>query len=72
MIKNEMDKSNTELNAETQLCSDDEDEFARICGLRQNMLSSSLNDVKAVIMRLLRKDEDKNKLSITHIILILE
>lgn len=34
MIKNEMDKSNTELNAETQLCSDDEDEFARICGLR--------------------------------------
>ena len=34
MIKNAMDKSNPELNAETQLWPDDEDEFARICGLR--------------------------------------
>lgn len=34
MIKNAMDKSNPELNAETQLWPDDEDEFAKICGLR--------------------------------------
>ena len=34
MLKNAMDKSNPELNAEAQLWPDDEDEFARICGLR--------------------------------------
>ena len=34
MLKNAMDKSNPELNAEAQLWLDDEDEFARICGLR--------------------------------------
>ena len=34
MIKNAMNKSNPNLNAEPQLWPDDEDEFARICGLR--------------------------------------
>lgn len=34
MIKNAMEKSNPELNVEEQLWPDDEDEFARICGLR--------------------------------------
>lgn len=34
MIKKAMNKSNPELNAEEQLWPDDEDEFARICGLR--------------------------------------
>lgn len=34
MIKKAMDKSNPEINAEDQLWPDDEDEFARICGLR--------------------------------------
>ena len=34
MIKNAMDKSNLELNVETQLWPDDEDEFTRIYGLR--------------------------------------
>ena len=34
MIKAAMDKSNPELNAEEQMWPDDEDEFARICGLR--------------------------------------
>ena len=34
MIKAAMDQSNPELNAEAPLWPDDEDEFARICGLR--------------------------------------
>lgn len=34
MLKNAMDRSNPELNAEEPLWPDDEDEFARICGLR--------------------------------------
>jgi len=34
MLKEAMDKSNPELNAEEPLWPDDEDEFARICGLR--------------------------------------
>lgn len=34
MIKSAMDKSNPALNSEKQLWPDDEDEFARICGLR--------------------------------------
>lgn len=34
MIKSAMDKSNPELNNDEQLWPDDEDEFARICGLR--------------------------------------
>ena len=34
MIKDAMDKSNPALNAEEPLWPDDEDEFARICGLR--------------------------------------
>lgn len=34
MIKNAMDKSNPELNKEEPIWPDDEDEFARICGLR--------------------------------------
>ena len=34
MIKAAMDKSNPELNEEEQIWPDDEDEFARICGLR--------------------------------------
>ena len=34
MLKNAIDRSNPELNAEEPLWPDDEDEFARICGLR--------------------------------------
>ena len=34
MLKAAMDQSNPELNAEEPLWPDDEDEFARICGLR--------------------------------------
>ena len=34
MLKDAMDRSNPELNAEEPLWPDDEDEFARICGLR--------------------------------------
>lgn len=34
MLKDAMDKSNPELNAEEPLWPDDEDEFAKICGLR--------------------------------------
>ncbi len=34
MIKSAMDKSTPEINSEEQLWPDDEDEFARICGLR--------------------------------------
>ena len=34
MIKDAMDKSNPTLNEEEQLWPDDEEEFARICGLR--------------------------------------
>jgi site-specific recombinase xerD len=34
MIKEAMEKSNPELNEEDPLWPDDEDEFARICGLR--------------------------------------
>ena len=34
MLKAAMDQSNPELNAEDPLWPDDEDEFARICGLR--------------------------------------
>lgn len=34
MLKEAIDKSNPELNAEEPLWPDDEDEFARICGLR--------------------------------------
>ena len=34
MIKSAMDKSTPELNSEQPLWPDNEDEFARICGLR--------------------------------------
>ena len=34
MLKEAMDKSNPELNAEEPLWPDDEDELAKICGLR--------------------------------------
>ncbi len=34
MIKEAMEKSNPELNEDEPLWPDDEDEFARICGLR--------------------------------------